>query len=186
MTGWQYTHKLIQSNQPSAPNATTTPVKDVIPLRSFVHNARELLVVARRQSSINAGDHFDMWGYNNTYADGPQGPLQRMGLFFDNVERVRMRHADAYWHALTHHSHSRVPRDPVYCLPFGFDLEENESSGSANLGKLKNVELHLEIDPRMFWNYETSAPDPIVIVNVMSPYYNVIRFVKGAAIVRFH
>jgi hypothetical protein len=152
----------------------------------LIHNARELLVVARRRSSIIAGDHFDLWGYNNTFADGPQGPLLRMGLFFDNVERVRMRDADAFWHALTHNSHSRVPRDPIYCIPFGFDLEENESSGSANLGKLKNVELRVELDSRMFWDYDRSVPDPIVTVDVLSPYLNIVRFVRGAATVRFH
>jgi hypothetical protein len=79
-----------------------------------------------------------------------------------------------------------VPRDPIYCIPFGFDLEENESSGSANLGKLKNVELRVELDSRMFWDYDRSVPDPIVTVDVLSPYLNIVRFVRGAATVRFH
>lgn len=180
--------------------ATGTSDADVdisIPL-TFNLNVRELLWTVRRQdrlsNTVSGGarnplkNTFHLHGFYDDVSKGYFGAVKSAKMTIGSYDRVMAKHGNFFWHAANDDGHSRVSRHPVYCLPFGFELEGINSHGSAGLGLLDDKFLELTIDANTFGPpvvNGSGSSNTSVTVDVMARMYQTIHCDEGKGRFRF-
>jgi hypothetical protein len=174
MTCWQHLTRYVSHSGPS--DADSPSVTAEHNLNGFGWNTKEIFMTVRRQDNISAKKPFNFTGF------GHHGAVRWATVKFCNNDRVQRRQGSYYHHQTNHDAHSNVPRDFIYNLiTFSMDPEDTDSSGSANLSRIDEKDVILELDPRCF-----SAGNTQLVCDYMAPYYNILRLTVGAPQVRFH
>ena len=135
---------------------------------TFNHPTLELIFCVRRQCHEKCNN----WG-NLSGVDG-RDPFKTAQLLLNTADRFGKKEA-LYWRTVVpYQHHSNLPEAFIYCMCFAMSPENSmEPTGSCNLSRIDNVELHLEMQPGLSNEQYT--------ILIFSRSWNVIRFREGVA-----
>lgn len=103
--------------------------------------------------------------------DGSINPVTSGLLEFNNEERFSKRTGNFFNYLQTEMHHSNTPKDGINVYSFAIKPEQHQPSGTANLSKIENVFLHLQVDPSII-NENT-------ILYIFGKSYNILRISNG-------
>ena len=129
---------------------------------NFNHPVKELVWVCQ-DDALDMSNFADSGGINpcvtaKLQLNGHDRFSQRNGTYFNVVQ--------PYQH------HSNVPATGVNCYSFALKPEEQQPSGSANMSRIDNATLQLNVTSDM-----SSGTNPVV--KVFATNYNVLRIMSG-------
>jgi hypothetical protein len=107
------------------------------------------------------------------YLDGSSNPVINGLLEFNNEERFKKRSGNFFNYLQPEMHHTNTPKDGINLYSFAIKPEMHQPSGTANLSKIENVFLQLEIDPGII-NIDT-------ILYIFAKSYNILRISNGLA-----
>nr|QBK88346.1 MAG: major capsid protein [Mimivirus LCMiAC01] len=149
-------------------------------LNNFVHPSIELIWVAQKERYTENIDGYTELRWNNyTVSDENKGNIIKSStIHFHSHTRVPKLPGNYYNYVQPYESHNTTPSDGINMYSFAIDPEENQPSGSANLGRLSRILLSLDFDPVLF--PEDEKPETI-IVRIYTRSLNILRIYSGQA-----
>lgn len=179
-------------------SASSTPQE--VSLDGFGLAGRELLFTCRRQdvldNTLSSGatnpykNHYNFWGYYDVVAEKYIAPVNTFAYKVANSYRVQTRPGEMFWWGMNHAKHSNVPRVPIYCVPFGYDLEGTNSHGSASMADMDQKKGAVLLRAKCFTAIPTdsftgSVSNATMQVDFQLRAYSAIHFDAGRGTVRF-
>ncbi len=178
ITSTQYQQKTISETVTSA-TETTSP-KMVSERIIFNHVVTEFFVAVRRQEAERSNDWFNFGGYDDPVSNSILDPIKDMNIKFNNNTRVGTRPAQFFRLVVPWLVHTNVPREFIYNWSFAIEPEDAQPTGGANLSRIDNVHINLNVDKRIFLGGSDSAT---VLYSARNK--NLLRFKYGLLTLRF-
>lgn len=142
----------------------TQPIKEIIWVTQLTQS-----------QNIRINDHFNY--SSSLIKDENDNPMcgniiTKATLQFNGQERISFREIDYFSkiQLLQHHKHS--PCEGINAYSFAVTPEKHQPSGSANMSKIDNLRLRLEVLPEI--DFRTTAKLRVYAIN-----YNVLRIANG-------
>ena len=132
---------------------------------NFNHPVKEIVWVT--QSSTTTGNNF-----TDTAAGTGANPTETAKLQLNGHDRFAQRAGDYFNWVQPYQCHTRVPRSGVNVYSFGIKPEEHQPSGTANMSRIDNATLQVNVNS----TYNALASK---IVKVYAVNYNVLRIMSG-------
>jgi hypothetical protein len=104
--------------------------------------------------------------------------LNTAKITFNGLDRIEDKEAAFFNLIQPYQHHTSVPKDGIYVYSFSLNPEKFQPSGSCNMSRLNNIQLHLNLIPPSEVNYKYDA-----VVYVTS--YNFLRVTSGLAGIAF-
>jgi hypothetical protein len=155
---------LVVQNQSYSIQAQSSSVRV---LMAFNHPVIELIWGIRRQCQDNANNWFNYSGIDS------RDPLKDASLTLNNQQRFAPRSGPYFRLVQPWQHHSCIPESYVYSYSFALHPEDPNPSGSCNMSRIDNVEMHMNLQPGL-------GRENVNIL-VFARNWNVLRFKEGLA-----
>jgi hypothetical protein len=144
----------------------------------------EYIFFVQSQLMKEANEVFDFSGPVDPASGLKLDPIRDVTIKFNNSQRVQTRPGSFFRLVQPYQYHSNVPgdkgKDFIYVWSYCVDPEDIQPSGGANHSRIDNVNIELNLDPRMF-----SASAPTAEVTLIGRNKNLLRYKFGMATKRF-
>jgi len=136
------------------------------------------------QSKKEANEVFDFSGPVDPASGLKLDPVRDVTIKFNNSQRVQTRPGSFFRLVQPYQYHSNVPGDKgksfIYVWSYCVDPEDIQPTGGANHSRIDNVNIELNLDPRIF----TSAA-PTAEVTLIGRNKNLLRYKFGMLTKKF-
>lgn len=151
----------------------------------FNHVVMEYIFAVRRAVNEQVNEHFNFQGFLSqlgyTGYDAYLDPIRDVTINFNNNQRVRTRPGRFFRLVQPYQHHSWAQStDKIHVWSYAVDPEDVQPSGGANHSRLDNVNLNLNLDPRIFNDGNSSAD-----IFIYARNRNVLRFKNGLGSIKF-
>lgn len=162
-------------------SATETTAPKLVSTRIlFNHVVMQFIMAVRRKNAETSNDWFNFGGYSDPVSESTLDPVKNICIKFNNQERVRQRPAQFFRLVVPWVVHTNIPREFIYTWSFAIEPEDAQPTGGANLSRIDNVYIDLNIDKRIFLDGSDSATLLFTARNK-----NLLRFKYGLLSLRF-
>lgn len=175
----------VQHQHSQVSHTTTTANEDTAAVthakRLNLNNAVvQYIWAVRRKANEDAHDWFNFGGHDDPVSEVLLDPVRSATIKFNNNDRVRKR-LGLFWRLVVPYvAHTNIPRGYIYTWSFAIEPEDAQTTGYANLSRIDNPELYVELDPRIFLNSSNTAT---ILFHARSK--NTLRFRFGLCTLKF-
>lgn len=134
---------------------------------------KELFWVSQLSTALNTNNN-DVFNYSNSLIKGNSDVsiIQNQTLIFNGTERLSRRDSAYFGIVQPFQYHITSPAVGINCYSFGVHPTKHQPSGTANLSKIDNVSLSLDVQPDI--SFTNTAK-----LRVYGVVYNVFRVANG-------
>ena len=176
----QSSHEYLIEQLQILDKTNVTQQKLQFPINNFVHPSKEIVWIAQRESFTQNADGTNKCRWNNysITTDNLINPITYSSLDFHSYNRVIRLDGNYFNYVQPYEVHRATPSDGINMYSFSIFPEEQQPSGSANLGRLVKITLYLEF-LTAFINDDSMAKLDTLCVKVYTKNINILRFVSG-------
>ncbi len=143
----------------------------------FTHPAKEFIWVSQLTQALNTriNDHFN---YTDSLIKDENGEpigkniITKATFLFNGQERVSFRDIEYFSQVQPYQHHTNGPKEGINVYSFSINPEKHQPSGEANLTKIDNIRLKIEVVPKI--NFKKTAK-----LRIYAVVYNVLRIANG-------
>ena len=144
----------------------------------------EYVIFVQSQSNKDKNLKFDYSGPKCPASGLTLDPIRDMTIKFNNSQRVQTRKGSFFRLVQPYQHHSNTPGDKgknyIYTWSYCVDPEDVQPTGGANHSRIDNVNLEINLDPRIF-----TPEEPTAEVFVYGINKNVLRYKFGMLTKKF-
>lgn len=144
----------------------------------------EYIFFVSSQSKKDANEHFDFSGAVDPASGLKLDPIRDVTIKFNNSQRVQTRPGSYFRLVQPYQYHTCVPGDSgksfIYVWSYCVDPEDQNPNGGANHSRIDNVNVELNLDPRIF-----TAEAPTAEITMFGRNKNVLRYKFGMLTKKF-
>jgi hypothetical protein len=144
----------------------------------------EYIFFVQSQAKKEANEVFDFSGPVDAASGALLDPVRDVTIKFNNSQRVQTRPGSFFRLVQPYQYHTNVPGDKgknfIYVWSYCVDPEDIQPSGGANHSRIDNVNIELNLDPRLF-----SAAAPTAEITLIGRNKNLLRYKFGMCTQRF-
>jgi hypothetical protein len=144
----------------------------------------EYIFFVQSQSKKESNEVFDFSGPRDAASGLLLDPVRDVTIKFNNSQRVQTRPGSYFRLVQPYQYHTNVPGDKgrsfVYVWSYCVDPEDIQPTGGANHSRIDNVNIELNLDPRIF-----TPGAPTADVTLLGRNKNLLRYKFGMCTKRF-
>lgn len=144
----------------------------------------EYIFFVQSQAKKEANEVFDFSGPVDPASGLLLDPIREVTIKFNNSQRVQTRPGNFFRLVQPYQYHSNVPGDKgksfIYNWSYCVDPEDIQPSGGANHSRIDNVNVELNLDPRVF-----TLSAPTAEITVIGRNKNLLRYKFGMVTKKF-
>jgi hypothetical protein len=146
---------------------------------SFTQPSKEIIWVTQLSSALDTKNN-DIFNYTDSLIRDINGNLignniiLNETILFNSVERISLRDSNYFSFLQQYQNHTGITPNGVNIYSFGLHPQKHQPSGTSNLSKIDNIELHLIVSPQI--TFKNNAK-----LKVYSIAYNVLRIANGVS-----
>jgi hypothetical protein len=116
----------------------------------FSHVVKEIFFAVRPQANADRNEHFDFGGFCDPDTNQVYEPVREAAVYNGSYARVLARPGRYFRLLQSYQHHDSVPRSFVYNWSYATQPENVLAPGGVNYSHIDDIELRLELDPRLF------------------------------------
>jgi len=144
----------------------------------------EYIFFVQSQAKKESNEVFDFSGPVDPASGLALDPIREVTIKFNNSQRVQTRPGNFFRLVQPYQYHSNVPGDKgksfIYNWSYCVDPEDIQPSGGANHSRIDNVNVELNLDPRVF-----TSSAPTAEITVIGRNKNLLRYKFGMVSKKF-
>ena len=177
----QMSHEyLIEQVQTSS---TTTVSTDSYNSRlNFNHPCKELIWTIQREDNVEYNDWFNFSSFGPGDEKIGNDILKKAVLKLNGHDRFGPERGPLYFRQLQpFHHHTNIPDSNIYVYSFALRPEEHQPSGTCNMSRIDNANLHLKLNKSTVSPVHPTQTEEVGVthVTVYARNYNVLRIMSG-------